>query len=221
MYSKIKSFVFSQEYDLIHDKYHISRVLFNALDICESYTVNYDIIVAASLLHDIGRSEKYRLENVPHALTGAQLAYDFLLRLGWEDGCAKKVADCIRTHSFHGKEVPESIEAEILYDADKIDLTGSIGIARAMMFQRDTEEPLYILEDNSDDDVLLFDNSPPSFINTYNRIIKDIHKKLYTEKGKQIILDFVDRAEAYYSDLVTEVSNIHKKSAILKKIITN
>ena len=70
------------------------------------------------------------------------------------------VQECIRTHRFRGMERPESIEAKILFDADKLDATGCIGIARTLMYKGIIGEPLY----SFDMDSLAIDYDSPSFI---------------------------------------------------------
>jgi uncharacterized protein len=217
LYSEIKAFVFSQKYDLVHDERHILRVLFHALDIASDYKIiNYDILIAACLLHDIGRSEKYRQNSIPHALSGAKISYDFLMNIG-QNSIAQMVCDCVRTHSFRGTEKPLTIEAKILYDADKIELTGSIGIARAFQFQSKLEEPLYNIDDDYGD--ILFESNKPSFINTYHKIIEGVNKTTFTEKGKQLLLRYSKNAEIFYNNLINEIDMIYKSKDFLQKII--
>ena len=51
---------------------------------------------------------------------GSKKAYDWLTEKGFDSDFASKVADCIKCHRFRGSNVPKTIEAKILYDADKI-----------------------------------------------------------------------------------------------------
>lgn len=218
MYSIIKTFVMNQKYDLVHDIYHTARVLFNALKIAEDYHVNYDILIAACLLHDIGRSEKYREEDTPHEVSGTRISIEYLIGLGWDPGTARIVGECIRTHSFQRENIPQTLEAKILHDADKIELTGSIGIARSLMFQREIEEPLYVTDT---DNRLILDCSSSSFLDTYQKIIKDACKKMYTPTGKKLILMYAKHAEAFYHDLLKEISFAHNNSVLLEKVLTD
>ncbi|RKJ07435.1 HD domain-containing protein [bacterium D16-54] len=65
-YSLLESFMLNCMKDTAHDKEHIYRVLGHALEIAKTeMNVNYDILIAACLLHDIGRKEQ--LENPPIA----------------------------------------------------------------------------------------------------------------------------------------------------------
>jgi uncharacterized protein len=218
LFSKIKNFAFSQKYSLAHGIDHISRVLSHALNIAMDYKVNYDILIAACLLHDIGRSEKYKKESCSHAESGAEVAYDFLTEIGCNN-IAQAVSDCIKTHSFRDQKKPLTVEGKILYDADKIDLTGSIGIARALRYSYETDEPLYIINEDGNDE--LRNDNKPSFINTYDIFIKDAYKKAFTKRGKQIMLQYSKHAKSYYNNLISEITTINKHRNILNNLITN
>ena len=64
--------------DTAHDKEHIYRVLFNALEIAKSEdAVDYDVLICACLLHDIGRKEQFENPQLCHAQVGAEKAYQF------------------------------------------------------------------------------------------------------------------------------------------------
>ena len=83
-YSLIENYMASCMEDSAHDKEHIYRVLYNALDIAETESrVDQDILITACLLHDIGRGEQFRNPNVCHALAGGDMAYKFLTENGF------------------------------------------------------------------------------------------------------------------------------------------
>ena len=90
-------------------------------------------VIAACLLHDIARRDQLRDKRVCHAERGAKKAEKFLKKNGFDEDFAARVADCVRTHCFRkGRRAHQSIEAQILYDADKIDVCGATGIARTL-----------------------------------------------------------------------------------------
>ena len=79
-FRKIENYMLSCMEDSAHDKEHIYRVLYNALEIAKSEAdVNYDILIVASLLHDIGRKEQFENPDLCHAMVGGYKAYQFLL----------------------------------------------------------------------------------------------------------------------------------------------
>ena len=72
--------------DSAHDKEHIYRVLYVALDIAEQERhVDYDLLIAACLLHDIGRQEQFENPSLCHAVAGAEKARKFLLEKGFPE----------------------------------------------------------------------------------------------------------------------------------------
>ena len=46
----------------------------------------------------------------------------------------RAVVHCIRTHRFRKRAVPRTLEARILFDADKLDSIGAVGVGRAFLF---------------------------------------------------------------------------------------
>ena len=112
--------------DSAHDAEHVRRVLYLALEIAESEpSADRDVLIAACLLHDIGREEQFRDPSLCHAQVGAEKAYRFLLDHDFSEDFAAHVRDCIRTHRFRSGDPPATIEARILFDADKLDVTGA------------------------------------------------------------------------------------------------
>lgn len=122
--------------DSMHDPTHIYRVLARALKIAETEPgVCPDVLIAACLLHDIARSEQYDDPRLCHAQEGGRKATAFLRENGFEEPFIQKVCACIQTHRYRTAIPPQSIEAKILFDADKLDTAGAMGIARTLMFQ--------------------------------------------------------------------------------------
>ena len=84
--------------DTAHDKEHIYRVLGHALEIAKTeMNVSYDILIAACLLHDIGRKEQLENPALCHANAGGEKAFRFLLTHGFDPGYAEQVKQCIQT----------------------------------------------------------------------------------------------------------------------------
>lgn len=216
-YELIENYMFSCMRDSVHDKEHIYRVLNVALEIAEGEAgVNYDVLIAACLLHDIARQEQYENPKNDHAVYGAEKAYKFLIENGFAPAFSQHVADCIKTHRFRGSNIPQSIEAKILFDADKIDVTGTLGIARTLFYNGIVGEPLYSLD--SERNVLDgIDDSDPSFFQEYNYKLKNVYAKLLTETGKSIAESRRQSAIDFYNSMLAEVSEPYKKGKELLK----
>lgn len=135
-YSLLENYMLSCIEDSAHDKEHVYRVLYYALEIAsEEQNVDNDVLIAACLLHDIGRKEQFANPSLCHADIGGQKAYAFLIEHGFHTDFAEKVKHCIQTHRFRKNNTPQSTEAKILFDADKLDTTGAIGIARTLLYK--------------------------------------------------------------------------------------
>lgn len=100
-YKKIEAYMLECMQDSAHDREHVYRVLYTALEIAENeQTVDFDVLLAACLLHDIGRLEQNQNPALDHAEVGAQKARAFLAENGFSETFCARVADCIYTHRF-------------------------------------------------------------------------------------------------------------------------
>jgi uncharacterized protein len=132
--------------DHVHGFDHVMRVYRMAERLSQAENADIKLVRAAVLLHDARDSEtaggdKGR-SNHHHA--SAEFARDKLVAEGWPEDRIQAVIHCIRTHRFRDKsEQPRTIEAKILYDADKLDAIGAIGVARALAYSIAEGLPIY------------------------------------------------------------------------------
>jgi uncharacterized protein len=118
-----------------HDWDHTRRVYNLCLHIGKREGAELEVLQLAAILHDIGREQQDASEGqVCHAELGAVMAREILEKYGFPREMTEKVVHCIATHRFRGDKAPLSQEAKILYDADKLDAIGAIGIGRAFVF---------------------------------------------------------------------------------------
>lgn len=205
-YLLIEGYMLSCMEDSAHDREHVYRVLYNALEIAaQEAAVDYDVLIAACLLHDIGRAEQLRDPSLCHAQVGAEKAYRFLTEKGFGEVYAKHVSDCILTHRFRKSRPPQSLEAKMLFDADKLDAAGAVGIARTLIYKGTVGEPLYTLRS----DGMISDGAAdeqPSFFHEYKRKLEKVYDGFYTQKGAQLAQQRRAAAEMFYNSLYNEVS---------------
>jgi uncharacterized protein len=118
-----------------HDWEHTQRVYNLCMHIGRKENADLKILKIAALLHDIGREcEDNCKGRICHAEKGADLARELLLELKMEKTEIGMVVHCIETHRFRGSKTPVSKEAKVLFDADKLDSIGAVGIGRAFLF---------------------------------------------------------------------------------------
>ncbi len=114
---------------------HVQRVLALAEHLAREEGADLDVVRVAALLHDIGRAEEARTKGaVCHAEFGAKLAREILARHGFSQAFIEAVGQAIETHRFRSAKQPKTLEARVLFDADKLDALGAVGIARAFLF---------------------------------------------------------------------------------------
>ena len=209
-YALLEKYMLSCMGDSAHDKEHVYRVLYNALEIAGSEkNVDLDILICACLLHDIGRKEQFENPKLCHAQVGGDKAYVFLTAHGFSEEFSDSVKDCIKTHRFRREAPPQSIEAKILFDADKIDVAGAIGIARTLVYRGTVGEPLYSL--NPDGTVSDGENdSRPSFFREYKYKLEKIYSGFMTERGREIAEERRQNAVNFYSSLLDEVKSSYE-----------
>ncbi len=211
VFSMLEAHMLSCMKDSAHDKEHIYRVLYEALDIAQmQQDVDYDVLIAACLLHDIGRQEQFEDPALCHARVGAKKAYSFLVEQGFSKESADKVSACILTHRYRKDNLPRSIEAKILFDADKVDVTGAIGIARTLVYKGQVSEPLYStgpggeILDGTDD-------TCPSFFQEYKYKLEKLYSGFLTERGAEIAKQRQEAAVAFYESILREAKGSYQK----------
>jgi len=118
-----------------HDWDHTERVRRLALRIGRKERADLGVLELAALLHDIGREEEDRSHGrICHGRSGAALAKGILTRHGCGPATVGAVVHAIRTHRFRKGGAPRTLEAQVLFDADKLDSIGAVGVGRAFLF---------------------------------------------------------------------------------------
>ncbi len=118
--------------DPVHGFSHILRVYRLCERIGRQENADLTIVRAAALLHDVEGDVDVRED---HHLAAARFAEKTLLKEGWSAEAIKAVVHCIRAHRFRDdSEKPQTLEAQVLFDADKIDAIGAVGVARAVAY---------------------------------------------------------------------------------------
>jgi uncharacterized protein len=130
--------------DPVHGFDHVLRVLHMAERIGDELGADLEVLRAAALLHDAaGAAPGPDSGRATHEQASAEFAAGELRREGWPDDRIEQVAHCIRSHRFRSVEAPRTLEAKILYDADKLDVVGAFGVARTIGYALQAGEPVF------------------------------------------------------------------------------
>lgn len=130
-----------------HDWSHVERVTKLALKIGRIEGADLRIVEVAALLHDIGRREEdLSCGLVCHAEISAQKSRKLLAKYHLTKKEADNVHHAILCHRFRNNHEPLTLEAKVLFDADKLDSIGAIGIGRDFQFAGEVGARLYNID---------------------------------------------------------------------------
>ena len=194
-----------------HDWTHVERVLNLALHIGKYEKADLDILTLACLLHDIGRKEEMKSKGkFCHAEKGAELAAKILVKHKIDQPAIDNITHCIISHRYRNQHIPKTIEAKVLFDSDKLDSIGAIGIGRDFLFSGYLKNPLYtgnetkLLKLEKDQTYGKEDTA----IMEYEFKLKNIKNKILTKTGKKIAKERHDFMVAYFKRFWEEVKGI-------------
>jgi uncharacterized protein len=165
---------------------HAERVRQIAEDIGRREGADLDILRAAALLHDIG----VPIDQERHYEIGARLARGILAQLGFTEDEIEPIAHVIEAHSRYGGPDPQTLEAQILEDADAVEYVGATGLARAIV--RGMKSGTY------DADL----NKLPVLI---DELIERVDGTLHTERGQALIRERIVYLRAFQERLKAEM----------------
>ncbi|MEM6760108.1 MAG: HD domain-containing protein [Pseudomonadota bacterium] len=122
--------VWAQHSDGAHDIWHVRRVWANCQRIADALdvAVDRDVLLIASYLHDIVNVPKDDPRRAQASDLSAEHAVAWMTARDMSGHAA--VAHAIRAHSYSAQQACETVEAQVLQDADRLDALGAMGIAR-------------------------------------------------------------------------------------------
>lgn len=124
----------SQPADGAHDIGHLERVWTNARAIgLDEPQVDWQVLEAAVWFHDLVNLPKNSPDRARASTLSAEAAVDFLRADGFPQDRLAAVAHAIAAHSFSAGIAPETPEARILQDADRLEALGAVGLARMFL----------------------------------------------------------------------------------------
>lgn len=187
-----------------HDWEHTLRVYNLCLHIGNKEHADIQTLQIAALLHDIGRIIQDESNGkICHAEKGAEMAQELLAPFNLDINILTNVIHCIKTHRYRGTNIPTSIEAKILFDSDKLDSIGAVGIGRAFLFAGEIGAKLH----NTDIDI----TSTEAYIKEdtayreYVVKLQYIKDRMLTDEGKRLAQERHDVMVDFFNRLNQEV----------------
>jgi len=190
-----------------HDIDHTLRVRDLCMQIWQIEWADLETLEIAALLHDIWRPKEFETKwEICHAEYWANLAWEFLKNLWLEQDKVDNIVYCISTHRFRKWNPPETLEAKILFDADKLDCIWAVGIGRAFMcageiwakLHNDKWVDIEKTEEYSKDDTAYRE---------YVIKLRKIKDKMFTETGKKLAEKRHKLMEIFFDELLDETWN--------------
>jgi uncharacterized protein len=182
--------------DAAHDFDHVLRVTALAIHIAQAEGADVEIVRTAALLHDIG------LDNgrVGHEEVAAERARGILA--GQSQEKVEAVTQAIRSHRFRAGPPPQTLEARCLFDADKLDAIGAIGVARVFAFGGAAGQQLWAEVPEGYDEHSGGEHTP---VHEFVVKLAKIQDRLTTETGRRIGQARHDFMAAFFARLESEV----------------
>ncbi len=211
---KIKEIVSGMAMGSDHTIDHIMRVHALCLKLvkAEKEKVDLEVLESATLLHDIGQGKEAVDDSgkTDHAIESAKMAKSILEGLGFSENKIKHIQDCIVSHRYKNEYEPKTIEAKLLFDSDKLDALGAIGIARMYIWLGRNDGHIFKEVENIEEYARenlsgkvggrIQDKTKHSAQLEFETKTKFIVNKLHTKTGKEIgrkrlkfFKDFLDR----------------------------
>ncbi len=192
-----------------HDWSHVERVKKMALHIGKEEKADLCVIEIAALLHDIGRKEEMKAKGIfCHAEAGAKTARKILKKYDLDNDKIDNIVHSIEAHRYRNAKIPQTMEAKILFDSDKLDSIGAIGVARDFLFAGNagsnclyTGNEKELAKSGKDFSYTKEDSA----ILEYEIKLKHIKEKMLTKTGKKIAIARHDFMEKYFERFWKEV----------------
>jgi uncharacterized protein len=192
--------------DAVHDFDHVLRVLHMAERLAKTEGADLEIVCAAALLHDAEGTMPGADSRTNHHHASAEFATEVLQAEGWDGERIAAVQHCIRAHRYRDRsEPPQTIEAKVLFDADKLDVLGAIGVARVIAYATLAGQPWYAEPSNQ------FQQrgeeepgEPHSSYHEHLFKLRKVRERMFTETARQIAAERLRYLDEYFERLIDE-----------------
>ncbi len=203
--------------DGTHGFDHILRVYRTAERLALAAGADIEIVRAAALLHDaqsphggrdVPAGRLYPPERLYHHHDSAAFAREILTAEGWPEERIAAVEHAIRAHRFRDdREPPRTIEAQVLFDADKLDAIGAIGVARAIAYAAQHGQPAFA--EPSEQFIATGQTAPGEPHSAYHEYLfklRHLKDRLYTTAAREMASERRQRMAEYFAWLMEETA---------------
>lgn len=197
--------------DPVHGFDHVLRVYEMGNYLARMEGADLEIVGAAALLHDaqgeVPVAGELSANRAHHHLASAGFARHILEAENWEDERILVVEHCILAHRFRDNtKQPQTLEAKVLFDADKLDSIGAIGVARAIAYAAREGQPVFA----QPSELFLATgqrevDEPHSAYHEYVIKLSKLKDRMYTATGRKLAIERHRWLETFFDQLRAEI----------------
>ncbi|MGD2104304.1 MAG: HD domain-containing protein [Anaerolineae bacterium] len=194
--------------DAVHDFDHVLRVLRLAEHLARTEGAKLPIVRAATLLHDVGRRQAVST-GADHARVSVSVAREVLAGQPARD--VEAIVHAIAAHRFRTQPQPSTLEAKVLFDADKLDAIGAVGVARAFAYAGAHGQRLWVPMTSVDFDHWVAHGDDANLHTPVHEFVVKLSRvkdRLFTETGRKIAAERHDTMNAFFQRLSEEVRGL-------------
>ncbi len=198
--------------DPVHGFDHVRRVRDMALHLGAQVGADLDVVEAAAWLHDVSGAAPSQEgevdERSSHEESSATFARKILEDRGWAEPKIRAVEHCIKSHRYRGGVEPESLEARVLFDADKLDVIGAFGIARTLGYAFQADQPAYApVSAKFKEQGEIEPGEPHSAYHEYLFKLRHVKDRLHTTAARELAQARESLLHAFFDQLRAEAEH--------------
>lgn len=204
LFENYMSKICNENPDPSHDILHVKRVVAIAKKLSLAEKADLEIVLPAAYLHDCIYISKTDQRRSQASRISADRAIELLRGWKYSEKLLPRIHHAISAHSFSARIFPETIEAKIVQDADRLDAMGAIGIFRCFAFSGLAQRPLYLAEDP-----FCKKRKPDDSSNTLDHFftkLLHLQDRLNTDAAKQEGLKRLETMEFFLKSLENELN---------------
>jgi uncharacterized protein len=190
--------------DPAHDFQHVVRVAASARVIATAERADVVVAVGAALLHELFNHPKDHPASVRSGEVCAEHAAAVLRAEGWAQERIDAIAYAIRVHGFSRGVVPETLEARVLQDADRLDAIGAVGVARCFATASSMKSAFYEPDDPFGRSGRALDDRRFAVDHFYRKLLV-IEERLHTEAARALAAPRTRFLRAFLAQLEEEI----------------
>ncbi|MFX1255828.1 MAG: HD domain-containing protein [Promethearchaeota archaeon] len=203
---------FLQDETGTHAWSHVERVFQLAKLIAKDLSVDWEVLEPAIWLHDIARPKETSGEVNCHAQEGARMAEEVLAILGYPAEKIEKICYVIRTHRYRSQIKAETLEAQILQDADRLDAIGAIAVARVFSLGGERNRLLY--DPNIPPNKVYTSSAKTSLNHFFEKILKITPNSFNTPTGQKLAEERYNFTKLYIDRFLLELKQVWTKREV-------